>query len=588
MNKNSTSVSFSTTKEPSRKRVVLYARVSSEEQTKGKYPSCATQIEDTTKYAQERGWQIVEAIKDEGFSAGSLKRPGMTKLRWLIENREMDAVICTWYDRFSRKSGDFYLVDKELRDNCVGLITLYDVADRDTAAGRLTEAVLVAAKSYDREQTSEKVVAKMRQRAMKGMWNGGKIPFGFKQVDAERTIEPDPDYITILNEMFRVYNETGSDFKVRDWLQMNGIKNTKGGSLWQVSSLKKILTNRRYIAQIEINREKKGLVGVPEQETYRVAAAPYKPIVPLEVFEIAQRLREQRSLENPTRVGRPRSYSQSQCGRVYPLQGILVCEECGSAMTPYYIKHSAGEDKHGKKRKNDSFIHYYQCASQVKHGSRCRHSNRVSAPKAEAWVMNFLNTFVVSEGLIEEVVENAIALRERDFEPLFEAVRLNGSSLRQVNDDIEKLLNSLQNGELMGALLKMANERAFRLEYERNQLMVEKRRLEAQLAPMKLNVEAGQIRAIIADFCSLVKQSPPEEFQQLLKLLVHRIEWKAKPKVSSENQLAEPDVEREPDEETVELYLLEGKKLKPTHAERERAVVRNYGVLRYPVGDSNP
>ena len=205
--------------------------------------------------------------------------------------------------------------------------------------------MLVAAKTYEREQTSEKVRSKMRMRAEKGMWNGGPIPFGFIQIDDSRTIAPDPEKKIILNEMFRVYNETHTDYKVRDWLQANQIFTTAGNSKWTVSSLKRILTNRRYIAQIEINRENKDLEGVPDSETYRIADAPYEGVVPLDVFELAQAIRRQKGEESPNRVGKSRSFSQTQCNRVYPLQGFMVCGHCGHAMTPWYVKHKAGEDE---------------------------------------------------------------------------------------------------------------------------------------------------------------------------------------------------------------------------------------------------
>lgn len=121
------------------------------------------------------------------------------------------------------------------------------------------ESMLVAAKTYEREQTSEKMRSKMRMRAEKALWNGGPIPFGFILIDDSRTIAPDPEKKTVLNEMFRVYVETGSDFKVRDWLKMHQIPTREGRPTWQVSTLRKVPTNRRYVAQTEINRENKEL-----------------------------------------------------------------------------------------------------------------------------------------------------------------------------------------------------------------------------------------------------------------------------------------------------------------------------------------
>ena len=115
---------------------------------------------------------MVEPIKDEGHSAGSLKRPGLTRLHYLVEMEQIDVILCTWYDRLTR-SREFYILDAEFRKYDVDFKTLHDPADRNTASGRFLEMMLVGAKAYDREQTGEKVRIKMRMRAEKGLCNGG-------------------------------------------------------------------------------------------------------------------------------------------------------------------------------------------------------------------------------------------------------------------------------------------------------------------------------------------------------------------------------------------------------------------------------
>lgn len=365
--------------------VAVYARVSSEEQTKGSYPSCEEQVEELVTACQARGWEIKQVIKDEGFSAGSLKRPGLSELRALVESGQINAIVCTWYDRLTR-SRDFTVLDSEFKKHSVQFVTLHDPTDTKTAAGRFMESILIAAKTYEREQTSEKVRSKMRMRAEKGMWNGGPIPCGPKQVDGARTIAPDPAKAPILREMFRIYTETQTDYKVRDWLHAYGVETKAGESRWTVSPVRHILTNRRTMAQIEINRENQSIEGLPESETYRLAPAPYEPIVDVDAFELAQAIRKQKGAESPNRVGKPRSFTQTRCNRVYPLQGFTVCGYCGHAMTPWGIKHKAAQDKSGKKRRKDSFILYYVCSHQRKGWSASDHKNCIPARRAEEWV----------------------------------------------------------------------------------------------------------------------------------------------------------------------------------------------------------
>ncbi len=129
-----------------RKRMALYARVSSEEQTRGNYPSCSSQVEELEAACKANGWEVHRVIKDEGFSAGGLKRPGLSELRWLIETGEVDGLVCTWYDRLTRNRDMCWI--KSFRNMVWNSSTLHDPTDTSTAAGRFMESMLVAAKTY--------------------------------------------------------------------------------------------------------------------------------------------------------------------------------------------------------------------------------------------------------------------------------------------------------------------------------------------------------------------------------------------------------------------------------------------------------
>ncbi len=270
------------------KRMALYARVSTQEQTKKDYPSCESQIEELEAFCHSRGWQVAKIIKDEGYSAGSLKRPGLTRVRFLVESGQIEGVLCTWYDRLTR-SREFYVLDKEFRTHSVEFITLHDPADRNTASGRFMEMMLVGAKAYEREQTGEKVSIKMRMRAEKGMWNGGLVPFGFVPFGfvrgGDHVLSPDPDKSKLITQIFQAYVESTFDFVVRDWLKAHQIPAPGGAEVWSVGTIRDLLLNRRYIAEIEINKKNKGIEGLHEASAYRIVKAPHEPLIPLGLWE---------------------------------------------------------------------------------------------------------------------------------------------------------------------------------------------------------------------------------------------------------------------------------------------------------------
>jgi DNA invertase Pin-like site-specific DNA recombinase len=65
------------------KRVILYARVSTEEQVRSGY-SLAQQLEALRGYAAQEGYEVLEEIIDPGQSGASLERPGMDQVRNLV------------------------------------------------------------------------------------------------------------------------------------------------------------------------------------------------------------------------------------------------------------------------------------------------------------------------------------------------------------------------------------------------------------------------------------------------------------------------------------------------------------------------
>lgn len=441
-------------------------------------------------------------------------------MRWLVQSGQIDGVMCTWYDRLTR-SRDFYTLDHEFRANDVKFITLHDAADTRTAAGRFMESMIVAAKTYDRDQTSGKVRTKMRMRLEKGLHQCGLVPFGFTMDAETKMLHPDPEQVKVIEQIFRVYIETSSDFAVRDWLKTHRVLSPRSAPLWQVSTLCDLLSNRRYIGEIEINRANKGLPDLQESDVYRVAKAPHEPLIPVDLFELAQSIRRQKSAESPNRVGRPRSYSQNQCARVYTLQGRMVCGICGHAMTPYYVVH-----KPGKGRVNTSFIHYYICCRQQNFGRHeSGHSNRVLARLCEGWIVDRVSGLVCTKGVIEKSFEMARMKCLGDQQPQQESLNLARRALQENQAQIDKLIETITYGAVSGDLMVMLSEKATALKLERERLRIEHRQLELSLVPMDEYFDTLPLRKTLSNFSALAGEAEPVEMQQLLRCMVRRIEW---------------------------------------------------------------
>jgi len=503
------------------KRMLLYARVSTEEQTKGNYPSCESQLEELEAECQRRGWTAYRTIKDEGYTAATLKRPGLTEMRWLVQSGEIDGVMCTWYDRLTR-SREFYTLDNEFQSHQVEFITLHDPADTRTAAGRFMESMIVAAKTYERDQTSEKVRTKMRMRLEKGLHQGGLVPFGFLCDPETKLLRPDPERVKVVEQLFQVYVDTQSDFAVRDWLKAHGIAAPHGNPEWTPSSLRDLLMNRRYIGEIEVNKSSKDVEGLPEPEAYHIVPAPHEPLVSREVFELAQVTRKEKALKSPKRGGKGKgqSYSRNQCHRVYPLQGILVCGICGHAMSPHYVYHKANP---GKGRRSESYIYHYLCAQQMKYRQGCDHANRVLAKVPEGWIVDRVTELVDFGGILEDALSIAWAKTEQVLQPTKDTLALCRKALEENQRKIDELMETARTAR--GALLDLLSETAHELKLERERLRIEQRQLGEALLPLNHRFDAKEYREVLADFPLLCGSAEPQELQHLLRLTVRRMDW---------------------------------------------------------------
>jgi site-specific DNA recombinase len=505
------------------KRVAVYARVSTQEQTKGQYPSCESQIEELVAFCNARGWQVIEPIKDEAHRAGTLKRPGLTRLRHLVETEQIDGIVCTWYNRLIG-SRDFYILDKEFKAHNVSFTTIHDPADRNTAAGRLLESMLVTIKTFENEQVGEKVRTKMRMRAEKGLWNGGYVPFGFQLQPQTQVMLPDPETKSVVRQIFQLYVEKQSDFVVRDWLKAHNIPAPQGKAEWTPSTIRDLLSNRRYIAEIEINKERKGIEDLPEHDAYRIVPAPYEPLVDKETFELAQAIRANRAQLAPNRGGKSKGQghraSQNQCNRVYLLQGSIVCGICGASMTTHYVYHKPNERD---KRKSPGYVFHYTCAQKMKYRQAVNHQNRILARLAENWVLDAIDTFVTEDGTISRAIDIARERSEVVYRPEREALTECQRALQENQQGIDELVETAKNAR--GALLDILSEKAMTLKLERERLKAEQRVLLEKLAITNYTFDEARFRHTLQNFPHIREYSTPEELQQLLRILVRRVEW---------------------------------------------------------------
>jgi len=131
-------------------RVLLYSRVSTEEQADSGLGLDAQRAALDTA-AGLRGWGDVEHVADEGYSAKSLRRPGMEwALAELAEGRA-SALVAAKLDRFSRSVVDFAGLMEQAQREGWALVALDSPVDMTTPHGRMIANVMATFAQFERE-----------------------------------------------------------------------------------------------------------------------------------------------------------------------------------------------------------------------------------------------------------------------------------------------------------------------------------------------------------------------------------------------------------------------------------------------------
>ena len=95
-----------------RQRVVLYVRVSTRGQVRSGY-SLAQQSEALSDYAALAGFEVLEEVTDLAESGASLQRPGMDRVRELVADGGVSAVLAQDLDRLTREPAHYHLLRHE-------------------------------------------------------------------------------------------------------------------------------------------------------------------------------------------------------------------------------------------------------------------------------------------------------------------------------------------------------------------------------------------------------------------------------------------------------------------------------------------
>jgi DNA invertase Pin-like site-specific DNA recombinase len=282
----------------------LYTRVSTDLQAEKELSSCEAQEEKIRAFIRsQNNWQVFKIYSDAGYSGASLNRPALQELLSDIKQGKVDIVLVYKIDRLTRSPKDFYQLIELFEKYKVDFISITERFDTSTPVGRLLRNTMLIFAQFERELASERTKDKMLERAKKGLWNGGLVPYGYMRENKRLVINPKET--EVVRFIYDTYIETGSLASVYERLKENGIKDRQGKPFLK-GAIYYILRNVIYTGKLRY--------------AGKIYQGIHKPIISEDLFNLAQQTHKER-------VKKLRLYKDFLFG------GLVICKECGYTTT---------------------------------------------------------------------------------------------------------------------------------------------------------------------------------------------------------------------------------------------------------------
>lgn len=228
-------------------RVAKYKRVSTDDQAREGF-SLPAQDERLEAFAKAQGWVVVGDYTDDGFSGRNTNRPAYQRM--MEEHDRWDLVLVLKMDRIHRNSRNFTDMMELLARRGQEFASVTESLDTSTAMGRFVMDTIVRIAQLESEQTGERVLVGMEQKAKLGAGgNGGHAPFGYRWKDGR--LEVDETEAPVVRLIFKLakelVHESGKVYfgEIADTLNGRRLR-TRSGKPWTYWSVRRLYGNIAY------------------------------------------------------------------------------------------------------------------------------------------------------------------------------------------------------------------------------------------------------------------------------------------------------------------------------------------------------
>lgn len=437
-------------------RVAIYVRVSTLYQVDK--DSLPMQKQDLIAYAKLiLGADDYVIFEDAGYSGKNMDRPKFQEMMSQIRTGVFTHLLVWKIDRISRNLLDFAGMYAELKELGVTFVSKNEQFDTSSAVGEAMLKIILIFAELERNMTSERVTATMISRASNGLWNGGKIPYGYDYDPETTTFSINDQECAVVRLMHDQYEEQRSLVRLARYLNEKGYR-SRAGNYWSPISIHIILTNIFYCGDYRYNVLKEGnRQKVKDKSEWVIVKDHHIPIIGRD-----QKERIISMLDANRKLKRHRGHASKH---THVFGNMIFCGNCGKPMTSTTSNLKASGWRYSN----------YLCPTKRKSTTLCTGKSTSDSILGE-FVFNYILNMLNAQRNFSEINSPAE----------LQTALLIGDAFRYIqsieSDGLNDLYNVLLSGNVSGNIYgKSVRFKPKKVDSELSNLKSEKLRLERAL-----------------------------------------------------------------------------------------------------------
>ena len=407
------------------KTAVIYARYSSDSQTE---QSIEGQLRVCEEYAQKNNILILNTYIDRAMTGTNDNRPDFQRMIKDSSRKEWNFILVYKLDRFSRNKYESAIHKKTLKDNGVKVLSAMENIP-DTPEGIILESLLEGMNVYYSAELSQKVKRGMRETRLKGFYQGGGLPYGYKVVD--RKVVIDETKAETVRFMYDSYSKGVTVKTMIAELTAKGI--LYKGKPFAPNTVYGILGNEKYSGSYRKDDE--------------IIDNIYPQLIPTDTY---QKVREK---------AEKNKFGKRSVKTVYLLRHKVKCGYCGRP-----ISAETGTARNGEVKR------YYKCIGRKKDNNGCI---KTQIPKE--FLEEFVSNVIIEKLIDTQNIDTIIAeiMRRQNLNENSNLKMLSNEKSR-IDRALDNLVTAIENGITSNTTNKRLHDLEKQQEEIEKQILIER------------------------------------------------------------------------------------------------------------------